>query len=504
MIVDELVSIIRFDMPGSSKAMLGKVDGIVSSITDKVKSLGIVSAVTSGLFAAFSVNAANEAMDLAKLSHSTGIATDEIEAMGAVYRAVGGDAKNFWADAEAMKRTTGRSLNIESMIKHAEVFAGMSKDVAYQMGLAQGFSKDMIRVLMMGPDQLRSMATEAVKYNSTSKDSLDNLTDLHKAWAGFRSTMTPIANEVQAAFAPLLGDGLKTLGDFLKENKESIKEAMTAISGAFSGALDFVKNKDIKSTFDGIKSSLSGFYAEIEKVVNSGTIKSIVSSMLEIANSPLVTGTVASAFTALTAAIKPAFDILDGLFKVLSGIVNLDIEGAIIGFQKIGYAISDALEKVFLDILPKIIEQIIDAITKAKDKAFNSVSLGLLGKDDSPKKPKPKPLDIESLSPEEKHRLANASPDRDVRNKLQNLGWGEKKTEDTEGFLNSISRSFFKGTGIISESNNSPVIKKRVNNNNSVNESNSATNNTTNNIYVYPNGNDSSMDSLSRVTGLRN
>ena len=92
MIVDELVSLIRFDMPATSKTALAGINKTISKITDSMKSLGIVSAVTSGIFAAFSVNAAKDATSLANLAQSTGVSVKEIEALGAVYEKMGGKA----------------------------------------------------------------------------------------------------------------------------------------------------------------------------------------------------------------------------------------------------------------------------------------------------------------------------------------------------------------------------------------------------------------------------
>ena len=239
MVIDELVSLIRFDMPATSKSALAGVSKTMSRITDQIKGLGIVSAVTSGIFAAFSVNAAKDATSLANLSESIGVNMQEIEALGAVYERMGGSAKSFAADADAFKRSFG-TLNIDKMVSLSEQFQGLSRDAAYQFGRAYGFSDDMIRVLRQGPDAVRSMAEEAKKYNTTNKQSLDNLRSLDKAWVSLKGVIGPVAKEVQGAFAPVLEGGLTWLANLLKENKDSIRETMNAIGESVHSAFKLI------------------------------------------------------------------------------------------------------------------------------------------------------------------------------------------------------------------------------------------------------------------------
>lgn len=240
MIVDELVNLIRFDMPATSKTALAGVNKTISRITDQIKSLGIVSAVTSGIFAAFSVNAAKEATSLSNLSQSTGVAVKEIEALGAVYKELGGSAKDYASDAEAFRKNWGQELNLEKMVSLSKDFVGLTEKQAYQLGRAYGFSDSMIRALRKGPDELRKMGDEAAKYNATSEDSLKNLRELDTAWEKLKNVIGPVANEVQGAFAPILKGGLTWLADLLKENKDSIRETMTAISDSVQSAFKLI------------------------------------------------------------------------------------------------------------------------------------------------------------------------------------------------------------------------------------------------------------------------
>lgn len=240
MIVDELVSLIRFDMPATSKTALAGINKTISKITDSMKSLGIVSAVTSGIFAAFSVNAAKDATSLANLAQSTGVSVKEIEALGAVYEKMGGSAKNFASDADAFRKNFGGTLDLEKMISLSTQFQGLSKEAAFQLGRAYGFSDDMIRVLMKGPDELRRMGEEAKKNNTTNEKSLENLKALDSAWVDLKNVIGPVAKEVQGAFAPVLEGGLTWLAKLLEENKDSIRETMNAIGESVKSAFTLI------------------------------------------------------------------------------------------------------------------------------------------------------------------------------------------------------------------------------------------------------------------------
>lgn len=234
MIVDELVSLIRFDMPSSSKTALSGVNKAVSKVTDSVKSLGIVSAVTSSIFAAFSVNAAKDVQNLNNLSKSTGVSVKEIEALGAMYRKVGGDAKTFAQDAAAFKAYWKQDLNLEKMISLSRDFSKFSDEQAFQFGRSINFSDDMIRLLLKGPEWIQREGFESILNNTTSESALENLSKLREAYVDFTNEMNAVGNDVQGGIAPALTEVLKDLHGFLRENKEDIVSGANAIGDGLS------------------------------------------------------------------------------------------------------------------------------------------------------------------------------------------------------------------------------------------------------------------------------
>ncbi len=94
MVVDELITIIRFDMPGTSSGTLKKAEGAVSTLTKRVRDLGIVSMATGALTSALSINAADGANELLRASEITGLTTERLQQLESVYRSVGGEANS--------------------------------------------------------------------------------------------------------------------------------------------------------------------------------------------------------------------------------------------------------------------------------------------------------------------------------------------------------------------------------------------------------------------------
>lgn len=446
MVIDELVTRIAFDVPANCKSAMAGFEKSISSITDKLKSIGIVSAVTGGIFAAFSVNSADTAKAMANLSKSAGVAMNEIEALGNLYRMTGGDAKQFNADAAAFMQNFGQALDIDKMVDLSREFVGLSDQAAFQLGRSYGFSDDMIRTLMQGPDVLSQMAEEAKKF-ATKAEAMDNLLDLDRAWSGFKNISSSIVNEIQGALAPLLADGLNWLTDLLKENKEAIWQVSKSIvegirwiydgiketynyvkpilldwsesfiawytstenfkyisngikrvKEAFEFAWEYIQGVDfsgivtgIKETFTELVGKVDGFYGAINAAFEGGALQRIWGLIKEIATSPYVTyltegiwamlkAAARTAFAYLnagiemaTALVQPLFDAFEGVLSILSGIVNFDLEKTLIGFQKIGYALIDALKKAFLEVLPKLGTALLEMIVNLAGDIYAAV-----------------------------------------------------------------------------------------------------------------------------------
>ena len=136
-VIDELVTILRFDAPASSMKALEGVQKSVSNITDKIAGLGFASAITSTIMAAWGINAAGAAKDLNSLALATGANQKEIQQLQAMYAQVGGSASDFARDAENFFNNTGQSLTIEKMKELSVEFSSMAEREAVQRGTAR-------------------------------------------------------------------------------------------------------------------------------------------------------------------------------------------------------------------------------------------------------------------------------------------------------------------------------------------------------------------------------
>jgi hypothetical protein len=223
MVVDELVTLIGFNMPASAKAALASAERSVDRVTSAVKSLGIASTVTSGVMAALTIHGGKEAANFTRLASSINGSVEEIQALESAFLQVGGKAEAFAADAQKYFATTGRTLNIEEMKRLSEVFKELPPNLAQQLGIAYGFSWDMVQVLKGGPEEIQKMTDKARALGHIVGDeTTKRLTELNTQWNSFTNTLSVLSMDVQAEFAPHIKKGLEWLQQFLLEHKEEI------------------------------------------------------------------------------------------------------------------------------------------------------------------------------------------------------------------------------------------------------------------------------------------
>lgn len=275
--VDELITVIRYEMDAHSKAVLEQVDkasekatgrlnlqnkamrtvsGATGRLTDLVKSLGIASGVTSGIMAAWSINAGKEATRLTNLSQSTQVSIKDIQQLGSVYEQVGGDAKSFAQDAATFFNTYGKKLDVGAMKELAKTFSTMAPDMAQHLGRAYGFSDDMIRVLMKGPEAIQAMTEKAEKLGHTvSEKDIAALNEMNISWESLKSTVSATALTFQAGISPVMKDGFEALTEAISKNREAFRLAGETLGG-YGETLSTV----IANLIDG-RSVMESFYA---------------------------------------------------------------------------------------------------------------------------------------------------------------------------------------------------------------------------------------------------
>ena len=332
-IVDELITRIGFDLSPSAKAALGATEKAFGRIAGAIKSLGIVSGIASGTMAALTIAAGREATDIRRLSASTGVAIEDVQALQSVYKQLGGSAQQYASDAERFRLTTRKVLNTENLKEYARRFSGMSKQMIIDLLRASGFSDTMAHAIALSADELGRMATEAKNFGA-SASSLQNLQELEAQWNKTKDTISGLSLDVQGEFAPAIKDGLTWLQQFLVDHKDEIVGGARAIAEGMRGLFNALRelfawledNPLAAELIGGVALSL-GAYAAISipasliaKVASlTGALTGLTGASTGLAGAIGAGGPLLLAFAALSTA---AYIYRDELGAILEGVTQ--------------------------------------------------------------------------------------------------------------------------------------------------------------------------------------
>lgn len=232
----------------TSNNILNKTSGIISNVTDGLKSFGIISMVASGGMAAWGINASNSARDLTRLSHSLQLSTEEIQAMGSVYQQVGGTMEEFAKDADSFYRMTGQSLDLEKIVELSERFKGLSDAEALNLGRAFGLSDSLVRLMQQGEEAIRGMADEAQRMaHVNTAEQIEKLNALSVQWNNTKETISGVSTAFQAGLSEGMTPALELLTKAMAENQASFEEWGQIAGGIVDEAM---------SRFLGVRSKL--------------------------------------------------------------------------------------------------------------------------------------------------------------------------------------------------------------------------------------------------------
>ena len=220
MIVDELITLLKFDTAGLDKA--GAFDKALSSIENHAK--GIVVALTGaiatvGFFADRVSKSTSENYEWAK---SVGVALDSYQRFEQVSEIVGGSFDEVKGDLEGWVRSanaSGQTLE-QVFLKEAKSIEGMTNAQSAQLLKARGYSETSIKMIQRGEDELKKLLS---KSNTISKENLKSAAEYAETW---RTVSTQISSVMKAAVAealPALQSVLLTIRDFVDRNKELVK-----------------------------------------------------------------------------------------------------------------------------------------------------------------------------------------------------------------------------------------------------------------------------------------
>ncbi len=251
MVIDELITLIRFDMPGNSAGMLKKAEGAVSSLTKRVRDLGIVSMATGALTSALGVKASDNANELLLASESTDLTIERLQQLESVYRSVGGSAENASKDAEAFFQNFGRTFDYSAMDDLRSFISGKPEAQANMELAAAGFSRDIRRVLELQYEEFSRRMEYAKQFHSIVNQEVEDLKKLDEAMGGFNNRLETVVESLSGKIAPGFTSFFNALEEGLNRNEENFQSWGKSIGSTISGLME-----GFRGNIDTINSSL--------------------------------------------------------------------------------------------------------------------------------------------------------------------------------------------------------------------------------------------------------
>jgi methyl-accepting chemotaxis protein len=261
-----------------SNRLFGRAEKTVNALSAGVKSLGAVTVATSGIMAAWGINAAKSAQTVSNLSHSLGLSTKEIQTMGSVYEQLGGSMESFIKDADTFQNLFGKSLDLDEMIKLGEWLAGMSERDAFRFGRAMGLTDDSIRIWRNYNKELRTSVIETEKLHANSKEEIESLTRMNAAVEKLSNTVKDVSSAMQAAMGPQMTEGMDALTASIHQNRDAFKLAGEAVGNYLGSAMKlyaYLADPSRKLTWSGYVGTARNEYKEYEnaKAANNQTLR---------------------------------------------------------------------------------------------------------------------------------------------------------------------------------------------------------------------------------------
>lgn len=225
MIVDELVTLLKFDIKGGEKAE--KFKESLEAMTDGAKKvvLGIGGMITA--VAAFADKVSRELTENYRWAKSLGVAADSYQRFDYAAKLIGGSLDSIKGDLESWVRSaqaSGQTLE-QVFLKEAASVEGMTAAQSHAFLSARGYSEDAIRLLQQGQTELsRTLAQAEV----IPEEQLQAAEDYVKTWELFSSEIKQVMYGAVAQALPALKEILQNIKEFLFQNKDSVRHFIIA------------------------------------------------------------------------------------------------------------------------------------------------------------------------------------------------------------------------------------------------------------------------------------
>lgn len=225
MIVDELITLLKFDVDGMSNAEA--FDTVLSSIEERSKEivLGLTGVIASvGFFADRVSKAVAENYEWAK---SNGVAADSYQRFEHAAAIVGGSLDDMKGDLEGWVRSakaSGQTLE-EVFLRETDSIKGMTTEQSHALLKARGYSDTSIKLIQQGEGKLKEFLAQA---QVIPEENLKAAEDYAKTWREVSSQVTQLMTSAVASALPALKGVLETIRAFVERNKELVKSTVAA------------------------------------------------------------------------------------------------------------------------------------------------------------------------------------------------------------------------------------------------------------------------------------
>lgn len=235
MIVDELVTLLKFDVKGGEKAE--KFKESLEAMTDGAKKvvLGIGGMITA--VAAFADKVSRELTENYRWAKSLGVAADSYQRFDYAAKLIGGSLDSIKGDLAEWVRTAqaqGRTLE-EVFLDEAKSVEHMSAAQSHAFLSARGYSEEAIRLLQQGQAELSRTLAQA---DVIPEEQLRAAEDYVKTWELFSSEIKQVMYGAVAQALPALREILQNIREFLFQNKDSIRHFIISF---FTAAVNMTK-----------------------------------------------------------------------------------------------------------------------------------------------------------------------------------------------------------------------------------------------------------------------
>ena len=223
MIVDELVTLLEFDVKGKDKAV--SFGTIVQKIEESAKKLvlSLTAAVTSVAY--FADRVSKEITDNYEWAKSVGVAADSYQRFEHAAEIVGGSLSDIKGDLENWVRTAKASgMTLEEVYaREAKAIEGMSSEQAHALLSARGYSDTSIRMLQKGENELKQYFAQA---EVIPEKHLKAAQDYAVTWRQVSSEVSKAMSAAVASALPYLQSLLEGVRKFINTNKELFKSSV--------------------------------------------------------------------------------------------------------------------------------------------------------------------------------------------------------------------------------------------------------------------------------------